>query len=273
MSIFDEPKIDGHCHILDPQRFPYGLDIAYKPAGQEMGDADYFAHLMDYYGIQHALLVGPNSGYGTDNSCMLDAIGRWGNRFKGIAVVDNNCSMSDLKDFQSKGVIGLAFNVALKGFNFYSDIEPLLVQLRELGLFAQFQVEGDLLCDLLPMIERTGVKVLIDHCGRPIMSNGLRQPGFQALLKLGEQQKAVVKLSGFAKYSQTGYPFVDVDPYIDAILKAYGLSQCIWASDWPYLKAPYRLDLGPLIKWVERRFSKEERHQLMWETPKRIFGF
>ena len=105
------------------------------------------------------------------------------------------------------------------------------------------------------------------------MSNGLRQPGFQALLKLGEQQKAVVKLSGFAKYSQTGYPFVDVDPYIDAILKAYGLSQCIWASDWPYLKAPYRLDLGPLIKWVERRFSKEERHQLMWETPKRIFGF
>jgi len=28
-----------------------------------------------------------------------------------------------------------------------------------------------------------------------------------------------------------------------------------------------------LIKWVERRFSKEERHQLMWETPKRIFGF
>lgn len=37
MSIFDEPKIDCHAHVLDPVNFPYGEDIAYKPSGQEIG--------------------------------------------------------------------------------------------------------------------------------------------------------------------------------------------------------------------------------------------
>jgi len=39
MSLFDAPKIDCHVHVLDPARFPYGQDIAYKPAGQEVGPA------------------------------------------------------------------------------------------------------------------------------------------------------------------------------------------------------------------------------------------
>ena len=67
MGIFDIPKIDGHCHVLDPARFAYGADIAYHPAGQEIGTADYFQHVLEAYGVQHALLVGPNSGYGNDN--------------------------------------------------------------------------------------------------------------------------------------------------------------------------------------------------------------
>ena len=33
MGIFDLPKIDGHCHVLDPQRFPYPADVAYMYNG------------------------------------------------------------------------------------------------------------------------------------------------------------------------------------------------------------------------------------------------
>lgn len=273
MSIFDESKIDTHCHVLDPDRFPYFPGVPYKPAGQEMGGADYFSQLMDAYGVQHALLVGPNSGYATDNRCLLDAVTNGQGRFKGIAVVDNNCSMQTLVELKSRGIVGIAFNVALQGLAFYGDIEPLLCRLKELDMFAQFQVEGDLLVDLLPLIDRTGVKVLIDHCGRPIMSKGIQQQGFQALLELGSKQRAVVKLSGFAKFSQTGYPFEDINPYIDALVDSFTLHQCIWASDWPYLKAPYRVDYGPMLKWVEKRFSSQDRRILMWDTPHRLFKF
>jgi len=96
MSIFTEAKIDSHCHVLEPARFPYPEHIAYKPAGQEMGSATYFRAVMQCHGVQHALLVGPNSGYGTDNRCLLDAIAAAPQAFKGIAVVPNNCSLEAL---------------------------------------------------------------------------------------------------------------------------------------------------------------------------------
>ena len=54
MSVLTERKIDAHCHVLDPARFPYGPDVAYRPAGQEMGDAERAkimgGNLMRYYG-------------------------------------------------------------------------------------------------------------------------------------------------------------------------------------------------------------------------------
>jgi predicted TIM-barrel fold metal-dependent hydrolase len=64
-TIYTLPKVDCHCHILDPARFAYGDDVPYRPAGQETGSADYFAQVLDAYNAQHALLVEPNSGYGS----------------------------------------------------------------------------------------------------------------------------------------------------------------------------------------------------------------
>lgn len=273
MSILTEQKIDAHCHVLDPALFPYGKNIAYHPAGQEMGNAEYFLQLMACYGVKHALLVGPNSGYGLDNSCLLHALTIGQGAFKGIAVVPNDCSLDTLSELKSKGVIGVAFNPSLMGFDFYSNIEPLLQRLQQLDMWAQFQVEKDLLLDFLPMLSRVQVKVMIDHCGRPHVPHGVSQPGFQALLALGRDPRAVVKLSGYAKFSQTGFPFDDVQPYVHALVENFGLARCVWASDWPYLKAPYRLDYGPMLRTYEAMFTAEERHQLMWLSAKAHFGF
>jgi len=170
-------------------------------------------------------------------------------------------------------VIGIAFNAAMMGFDFYADIEPLLRRLQQLDMWAQFQVENNLLLDFLPMLSRVDVKMMVDHCGRPNGALGVSQPGFQALLSLGRDQRAVVKLSGFAKFSEEGYPFVDARPYVEALAHDFGLSQCLWASDWPYIRAPYRLDYGPMLRVYEQMFSAQERHQLMWLSAKHHCGF
>ena len=83
MNIYDEPKIDCHNHIFDPSSFPYAADAYYRPAGQEIGTAAQFRSVLDAYGVRHALVVGPNSGYGQDNRCLLDAMAKSGGRFKG----------------------------------------------------------------------------------------------------------------------------------------------------------------------------------------------
>ena len=276
ISILEENKIDSHCHILDPMGHPYPVDNPYHPKGQEIGDAHYFTQVMACYGVKHALLVGPNSGYNLDNRAMLAAIAQYPAAFKGIAVVANDCAEMTLDALRAQGVIGVAFNTSLKGVDFYADIMPLLERLKRLGMWAQFQVQDEQLPAILPWIEKTQVKVLIDHCGRPNLhhaAGGGGQKGFQALLALGRGHEAVIKLSGYAKFSQTSYPFADTRPYIDALLEAFGLERSVWASDWPYLRATSRLDYGPMIKLLESHLILSERAQLFWSTPKRVFGF
>jgi predicted TIM-barrel fold metal-dependent hydrolase len=267
------PKIDVHCHVLDPARFPYAPDVAYRPAGQEMGELSALNAVMDFHGVKHALLVGPNSGYGLDNRCMLDAIRNGGARFKGIAVVPNDASDELLSELQQQGVIGVAFNPSLHGLAYYADIAPLLSHLAERKMWAQFQVQDDQLVELLPMIVKSGVRVMFDHCGRPNIEAGIKQKGFQTLLALGRENQAMVKLSGFAKFSQSGFPFTDARPFVEALARDFGLNRCMWASDWPYLKASPRLDYGPMMALYADMFTRQECEQIMWHTPHTQLGF
>ena len=274
MSVYDEPKVDAHCHVLDPARFPYAADVAYRPAGQEIGTLVQYQSVMDAYGVRHALLVGPNSGYGTDNRCLLDAIARGQGRFKGIAVVPNDASRSELERLKAAGVVGVAFNATVHGVDHYATTAGLLRMLADLDLFIQIQVEHDQLVPLAPMLEQSGARILIDHCGRPTPGAGLEQPGFQAVLALARTGRAAVKLSGYQKFSAEPPPYGDAQPFVHALIDAFTLDACMWASDWPFLKATERLDVGPLLRAVERLLpDPADRRRLLWDTPCRLFGF
>jgi predicted TIM-barrel fold metal-dependent hydrolase len=274
MSVFDEPKIDTHCHALDPVRFAYTPDVAYRPTGQEVAPLEQYLQVMDAYGIRHALFVGPNSGYGLDNRCLLDVIARGSGRFKGIAVVRNDTDRDALLALRAAGVIGVAFNATVMGSDHYANAGALLRMLAEQDMLLSLQVEHDQLVALRALIEDSGVRVMVDHGGRPDPRRGTGQPGFQALLAMARNGRTAVKLSGYQKFSSQPPPYVDTRPFIDALLGAFTLDNCLWASDWPFLKAPQRLDVGPLLRQVEHLLPRQaDRHKLFWETPQRWLGF
>ena len=274
MSIFKEPKIDCHTHVLDPVNFPYGKDIEYKPSGQEMASAGQLAQVMKTYGVKHALLVQPNSGYGSDNSCLLDAIARSDGRLKGIAIIDFDADHATLRALKKRGVVGAAFNPTFHGNAYYKNAAGLIARLAECDMFLQIQVEHDQLLMFVPWIEEMPIEVLIDHTGRPTPGVGLEQPGFQALLRLATTRRVSVKLSGYSKFSSLPYPFEDTWPFVGALVEAFTLEYCLWASDWPFLRAPNRQDYGPLVELVEILFpDPKDRQTLFWKTPQRLFGF
>ena len=274
MGIFEENKIDCHAHVLDPARYPYTEDVAYHPAGQEIGTADQFVHVLAAYNVAHALLVQPNSGYGRENSCMLDAISRYPGVFKGIAIVDLDASTTRLKALQQQGIVGAAFNPTVYGNAYYKDALPLIRRLADLDMFLQLQVDHDLFSMYRRWIEDVPVRVLVDHCGRPTPSAGLVQPGFGDLMALAKTGRVHVKLSGYAKFAATPYPFPDTLQFLRTLVDGFGLDRCMWASDWPYLRAGDRQDYGPLLKLVETLFpDADDRHKLLWKTPKQLFGF
>ncbi|MES2530471.1 MAG: amidohydrolase family protein [Pseudomonadota bacterium] len=273
-AIFSLPKIDCHCHLFDPAAFPYTPGVFYEPAGGEIATADYFSEVMQAYGVHHALLVGPNSGYGIDNRCMLDAIGRDSGRFKGIAVVENDASMAQLQDLQAQGVVGIAFNMALLGLPHYDDADALWARIAALGMFVQVQVQGDQMAELAPRLVGCGAQILVDHHGRPDLAQGLASPGFQALLRLADSGRCVVKLSGYDKFSHRALPYADALPFTRTLLETFGADRCIWGSDWPHVRATRRLDYGALLSVFVRSVpSAEDRRRIMFETPARLFGF
>ena len=274
MSVLTCPKIDCHNHVIDPARFPYSRDTPYRPGGQEVATAAHLLRVMDVFNVRHALIVGTNSGYGADSRCLLDAIAAANGRFKGVAVVENDVSVAELERLKSRGIVGIAFNPTFHGTDYYLGTADLLQKLVDLNLLLQLQVEGDQLLALLPLIEASTVRLLIDHCGRPMVEAGLGQPGFQALLALGRAGRAAVKLSGWYKFSALPYPHADVWPFIQALVDAFTLDACVWGSDWPFLRAPERLDYGPLLTLVDMLFpDAAEQQKLFWRTPNRLFGF
>ena len=210
MTIYDEPKVDCHNHLLDPAHFAYSPDAWYHPVANEQGTAHQLTELFDAYGARHALVVGPNSGYDTDNRCLLDFLERGNGRFKGVAVVDNGIDRSELQRLRDRGVVGTTMQTSLLGVEHFRDTGRLLCDLADLDMFADVQVEGDQLVDMDPMLAPSGVRVLIDHCGRPDPTAGSEsarlspttRPGIQRAvlrqdLRLGEMLDDDIPVGGF----------------------------------------------------------------------------
>ena len=141
-------------------------------------------------------------------------------------------------------------------------------------MWLQVQVAGDMLLDVLPLLQSSGAKLLFDHFNRPDTAKGLEQPGFQALLKLGRNGRSAVKLSGYSKFSTETHPFADVRPFVDALFDAFGTDNCIWGSDWPFLRAQSRVDYGPLFSLFEDLIQRpDDQNRILWDNPKRLFNF
>ncbi len=48
----------------------------------------------------------------------------------------------------------------------------------------------------------------------------------------------------------------------------------MWASDWPFLRAPARVDYGVLLALVLQLLpDAAQRRKVLWETPDALFRF
>ncbi|WP_234685775.1 amidohydrolase family protein [Bradyrhizobium monzae] len=273
MTLPAGPKIDCHIHALDPVRFPYGADTPYRPSGQEIAPAAQLIRVFDAFDVRHALVVATNTGYGSDSRILLDTLKQSSGRFRGVAVVENDVDIKELERLKAAGVIGVAFNVPFHGADYYRNTAPLLEKIASLGLFLQIQVEHDQLLALLPLIEKSNVRLVFDHCGRPSVAQGVKGKAFQALLAIGRERDAHIKLSGYYKFSQQSHPYEDTWPFIAALVEAFTLDRCVWGSDYPFLRAPERLDYGPLLSVLTKLFPDPgDRHGLLWRTPAKLLG-
>ena len=270
-----ERIVDCHAHIIDPVRFPFTGTKGYQPRPDEKGTREAFCAVLDEHGIGNAVLV-QLSGYGTDNSANLDAMKANPGRFKAIAVVDPDATDRTFEDLADAGVVGVRFN--LPSYEADALMQPgsqrFLQRLKALGWFAQIYADDGQWPDVAPVLRASGVRVLVDHFGVRDIAVGTRHPGFQAVLALGREGNATVKLSSLFRVSRMLAVFDDLDPYVDELLKAFGVNGCLWGSDWPFINVPrrpiYADVLAPLSRWLP---DPGDRARVLAHNPRRLFGF
>lgn len=266
---------DCHVHIVDAARFPLPPGPGYRPRAEEHAPAECLAESLARYEVSHALVVQP-SGYGFDNSALLDALERSSGRWRGIAMLHPETPERELARLGAAGVVGVRFN--LTDFDRAQldspQIEKFLHRLRDLGWFAEIQCPCAVLEELDVLSRRGGPTLLIDHLGLPDPAGGLAQPGFSRLCRLGREGRAVLKLSGAYRASKSPPPHEELDPFAEALLEAFGPAACVWGSDWPFLgragQIRYEDAMNQLARWVP---DQDDRRTVLWQTPSRLFGF
>ena len=267
--------VDCHAHIIDPVRFSFVGKRGYQPRPDEIGTREAFCAVLDRHGVAHAVLV-QLSGYGTNNGAILDAIKAYPGRFKAIAMVDPAADDGKLEDLSEAGVVGVRFNLvsydpqALER----GEASGLLDRMKALGWFAQVFADDAQWPGAAALLRASGVQVLIDHFGVNDPAAGSGQGGFQAVLALGREGRATVKLSSPFRVARAISGFEALDPFVEKLVEAFGVERCIWGSDWPFVNVPqrplYADVLAPLTRWFPDAGNRES---VLTRNPQRLFGF
>jgi len=262
--------------VFDTARFPFTNPHGYRPQANECGTAFEFQTVLAAHSMTHGLLVNPFAGYATDNRCLLAAIAASGDRFRGVALVGHDTNDAQMRELADGGVIGARFNTLFQGATSLEGAAGLrlLERIKDVGWFAQIYFHDDEVLKLLPILDRVGVRVVVDHCACPDPARGLDQPGFAAVLELGRRGQAAVKLSGPFRYSKRPWPYDDCDRFVQALVDAFTLDNCVWGSDWPFVRLPSRYDYGPTRATLDRWLpDRADQAKVLWDTPRRWFGF
>lgn len=265
-------SIDTHAHVftqnmrmIEGRRYtpPYDATIA-----------DYLA-LLDDNGLSHGVLV-QVSFLGTDNSYLLKALRQEPARLRGIVVVEPDIAAEELHVLNEVGVVGVRLNlIGLPNPPLASlEWQKHLRQLVELGWQVEVQAEAQRLPHLLPTLLGAGVRVVVDHFGRPHQALGIDDPGFRYLLTVGNTRQVWVKLSGAYRNGPAERGNHIAASATPALLDEFGAERLLWGSDWPHTCFEQANATGVAREALDRWMpSDADRQIVLVDSPRRLFRF
>jgi predicted TIM-barrel fold metal-dependent hydrolase len=237
--------------------------------------------------ITRAVIVQP-SVYGTDNSCTLDAMKRYGSVARGIAVLPSAVPSTTLDNMERAGIRGVRVNLGTAGITNLDEarhrLKSAIEQIRGRKWHVQVYADLPVVAGLSDIVLESPVPVVFDHFGGAKGSAGLQQPGFDKLLQLVGSGKGYVKISGAYRASISAPDYPDAVPLARALIRA-NPQRILWGSDWPHpdtgsgrrssdVSPPLRVDDGHLLNllatWVP---DATLRKTILVDNPASLYAF
>ncbi len=230
---FDVPAgaCDCHTHIHgDPKRFPFFAGRTYTP---EMALPEEMSALHKALHIQRVVIVTP-SVYGPDNSATIYGMKARGKNARGVAVIDDKTTDTEIHNLARLGFKGIRLNLATAGVS-----DPNVARQRFLAAaervksrnwHIQLNTSLAVIAAMKDALAASPVPIVFDHYGGAKEELGVQQTGFSDLVDLVKSGKAYVKISVTAGPRQNYGYFTP----LAQMLIAANVDRILWGSNWPH---------------------------------------
>jgi 2-pyrone-4,6-dicarboxylate lactonase len=268
--------VDAHCHVFGPMaEFPFSAKAKYLP--EDAGPDMLFA-LRDHLGFSKNVIV-QASCHGTDNSATLNAIAKSDGKARGVAVVDPAISDEELQHLHEGGMRGIRFNFLKRLVDDAPKDKFLEVSRRvPAGWHVVIYFEADILEELRPFLDAIPVPLVIDHMGRPDVTQGPDGPDMRAFRALLDSRPDIWfkptcpdRLDAI-KQGGRGDPWNAFAEAVRPLVADYP-DRCIWGTDWPHPNMEDEVpDDGHLVDMIPRIAPTAElQRKLLVLNPERLY--
>ena len=264
--------VDAHCHVFGPMaRFPFSPKAKYLP--EDAGPDMLFA-LRDRLGFSRNVIV-QASCHGTDNAATPDAIARSDGLARGVAVVDAAITDGELERLHQGGIRAVRFNFLKRLVDDAPKDKFLEVakRIQPLGWHVVVYFEADILEELRPFLDAIQTPIVIDHMGRPDLSQGPDGADMKAFRKLLDRRPDIwTKVTCPDRLDAGGPPWNAFAGAVAPLVSDYP-DRVLWGTDWPHPNMEKAIpDDGALVDMIPRIAPTAElQHILLINNPMRLY--
>jgi predicted TIM-barrel fold metal-dependent hydrolase len=274
--------VDTHVHIIGSELdYPMVPERRYTPGLASIESLQ--VHLLRQ-GLERAVIIQP-SIYGFDNRCTLDALQALQNKARGVLVLPESITATELQAFDAQGARGIRLNIESTG-NFSADdlAEQLQfwgVRLADIGWHIQVYAPMTWIAQCADVIAKLPVPVVLDHFAL-WMDADCASAQERTLLDLLATGNIYIKLS--ASYRQLIKCPAELAKLVHRFLFLRS-DRMLWGSDWPHTnreagKAPTQVsrfkDIGADRLLDERRKwldGSDWQQQILVDNPNQLYRF
>jgi predicted TIM-barrel fold metal-dependent hydrolase len=223
----DVPLVDTHVHVFR-KGMPLIPDPRHTPSYEFT--AEQLQATLDAHGVKLCVIAAA-SPWGDCNDYIAQSL-REHPLWRGTAILEPSTSRHELEQLARDGMVGVRLPfISLPQLPDLDSWEyrRFLWRLADLDWHVHLHLDGPRIPQVLPQLERSGVKIVIDHIGRPDPVLREKCAGFEAVVRSVDKGHTWVKLSG-------GYRLgAHAAALAQELCRQVGHERMLWASDCPFV--------------------------------------
>ena len=278
----DRLIIDTHLEVwtLDP-KFPFAHPERPNLTVPMAAPIENQVEQMKDFGLKYAVLINPRY-FGWDNSYISHSLHKYPKLFvaHGLLNPEDPKAPERLRYWiKEHGFQGMRFSPIYHPKSTWLNSKehyPLWKEAERLKAVFNFYI----LPHQMPMLEDMagrfpGVKIVIDHLGKPDLKLADPWPEFRKMYALKKFSHVWVSASEPYELSMTKeYPYLDTIPFFKATYEEFGGKQLIWGTGYP--RPRWELPMDKELEFVDRFldfYKPVDRELLLGKNAQRIWRF